>query len=380
MCRRQLVAGTVVVALVGLSPHAARAQELDDLVLVEEQPAERPPGPAQDDFPAPVDLKEALDLATEAVRAAEQRGPDIQDKLREAEFYVQHARLFDRVNLRADFINARMNILIGRPRDAYTQVSRYVRTSPEGASDWEAFRVLGDLLLQGRYYVQAEAKYKQALELNPNEVSIYLGLAQCSSSRARRLEAVEYAHTAVQLDSTSPEAHDVYASALMAQGALEEAREAVRTSIALTQTALRDSPSDTALLRKLYTRYGLLQTILEYLTPQAAGPGNDPNVHADRTLEYVEIVLARAEIARLLAIHRLWTRLQNTIDSAESGSPPKLVYEFAELSMVLERYDRAVKLLEDLLAADPTEARARELLEELRAAAAASPPGGPAEP
>jgi hypothetical protein len=102
-------------------------------------------------------------------------------------------------------------------------------------------------------------------------------------------------------------------------------------------------------------------------------------VHADRTLEYVEIVLARAEIARLLAIHGLWNRLQNTIDSAESGSPPKLVYEFAELSLVLERYDRAVKLLEDLLAADPTEARARELLEELRAAAAASLPGGPAE-
>ena len=275
MCGWRLLIQASLMVLVAVWPCGVRAQEPDVPFPTEEQPAENPPTPAEDAYPAPADLKDALDRATEAIREAERGGPDMQAKLQEAEHYVVAALGLDAANLRADFINGRMNMLIGRSRDAFGQVSSYA-SSPEGAKDWEAFKILGDLLLQGTYYVQAEAKYKQALELNPNEASIYIGLAECARNRGRRLDAITYAQQAQQLDPSSAEAYDAYAEALQAQGMLEEAREAVRASIGLTQTALRDRPTDTALLSKLYTRYGSLQNILQTRVQEGKRAGADP--------------------------------------------------------------------------------------------------------
>lgn len=372
MCSRRFPLRAALTVIIAVWPCGVRAQELEVPLPTEEQPAENPPTPAEEAYPAPADLEDALDRATEAIREAERGGADMQAKLKEAEHYVVAALGLDPANLRAEFINGRMNMLIGRARDAFSQVSSYA-SSPEGAKDWEAFKIWGDLLLQGTYYVQAEAKYKQARELNPNEASIYIGLAECASNRGRRLDAITYAQRAQQLDPSSADGYDAYAGALQAQGMLEEAREAVRAAIGLTQTALRDQPADTALLFKLYARYGSLQSILQTLVQEGRRAGADPSLYTEHVLEYVETVLAKTEIGRLLAVHQVWIALEGTIASGESSPPPELVYKLAELSLVIRQYDRAVELLEEVLAADATDAKARALLEELRAAAAGPP-------
>ncbi|HUU85844.1 MAG TPA: hypothetical protein VM243_20290 [Phycisphaerae bacterium] len=376
MRRRHLILPLVVLAWAG--PRPAPAQQIEIPVSTEEQPAERPPDAAEGAFPAPADLKDALDRATAAVRAAEERGPDAGDKLQEAEFYVQTALSMEPANPRAEFLNGRMNILIGRSRDAYTQISNYAAS--DGSADWEAFKVLGDLHLQGKYYVLAEAKYKQALELNPTNVSVLIGLAQCANARAKRAEAIEYATRALRLDNTSAEAYDAYAAAQSAQGNLEEARQAIRAAIALTQTAMRERPDDVALLTKLYTRFGTLQKNLDSLRLQASAPGSDPNMLAERTLEFVETVQARTEVARVLAMRQLTDLLERAIKQDKSGPPPKLVYKLAQLALITEQHEPAIELLEEVLAVDGADARALELLDELRAAAAAESSAVPAQP
>jgi tetratricopeptide (TPR) repeat protein len=365
-------------------PSGIRAQELEveDVPPIEEEPVERPPDPAADAFPAPADLKDALDRATEAVRAAEERGPDAAQKLQEAVFYVSAAQKYDANNSRASFLNGRMNILIGRPRDAFGQISQYAG-SAEGMVDWEALRVLADLYLQSKYYVQAEAKYEQALELNPNEVSIYIGRSRCALSRGRKAEAIDYAYKATQLAPSSTKAWDVYISATHDAGMLEDAAKATQNVIALTQMALRDNPTDAVLLRQLYDRYAARQGVVQSMLQKTVGVGGDLRARVNLTLDYFETAMARTELARLLSFRQMWHTLSAALEAVEPTLPVELVYKFAEISLLTDQSEQAIEVLGKLLTIDPTDTRAAELLLKLENTApgpASTPDSPPTDP
>ena len=101
-----------------------------------------------------------------------------------------------------------MNRMMGRGRDAFTQIEQYIKNTVEGKTDWEAFKILGDLHYENTYYIQARQKYQRAGVLNPNEPSIYIGLARARMKLAQRQGAIEAAKMAVTLDAMSAEAHE----------------------------------------------------------------------------------------------------------------------------------------------------------------------------
>ena len=377
MTHRSSLLPTVIVALSMISPVAVRGQQLEDLIPTEAPPSERPPAPLTNAFPEPADLPDALNKAVEAIRVAERRGADMMEKLQETEFYVRAAQELAPGNLRVEFISGRMNVLIGRRREALAQVRAYVK-SAEGASDWEALKILGDLYLDSKYYVQAAEKYGQAFDLHPAEVSALVGLSECALARGQKGDAVSFAFQATQVNSASPEAWDAYTVATQSAGQYEDALVSSGNAITLTQTALRKNSTDTALANQLFGRLKTRMGILEVRHRISVASNEDPASQAEILLDYVHTSRARTEIARLLAFHELWAMLDNAMEELEPNPPADVVYSFVDLSLIIEQYDRADEVLRMRLAADPNDARAADLLQQIQAAQAAiEPPKNP---
>jgi len=328
-------------------------------------------------FKTPADLDEALRLALEAVRQAEKRGSDFQEKLKEASFYTQAAYQFDprNRNAKAKFISARMNILVGRSRDAFSQINEYVR-SPEGEADpelWEAFRILGDLYFEGGYYVQAETKYTKAKDLNPTDAKIHIGRCRCALKRGGKpREAIGFAQAAIQNDPALPEAHDVYAEALFRNQLLDQARQAIRDAIDRTRTRLRDNPGDTALLAGLVARYQFHQQILKTVIHR------DPTA-AQAYRDLAQVALEQADIQRMQVMHEVLAILEQGIAATEPNTPSALVHDYAGMLAGVGQLDQAVAALEKQLAVDPADATTQEMLARLKAAGTGDQPA-PATP
>ena len=360
MCRTAIARGSAVLSLsmVLASSATARAQQ---------------PGAAEGtealQFKTPADLDEALRLALEAVRQAEKRGSDFEEKLKEANFYTQAAIQNDPGNAKARFISARLNILVGRSRDAFSQINEYVR-SPEGEADpelWEAFRILGDLYFEGGYYVLAEAKYKKAERLNPTDAGIHIGLCRCALKRGRPGEAIGFAQAAIQDDPALPEARDAYAEALFRNQDLDQARQAIRDAIDRTRTRLRDNPSDTALLAGLVARYQFHQQVLKAVIQR------DPTA-AQAYRDLAQVALEHADTRRMQVMHQVLAILEQGIAATEPNTPSALVHDYAGVLAGLGRLDQAVAALEKQLVVDPANTTTQEMLARLKAARTGNQP------
>ena len=336
--------------------------------------AEAPAGDEDSQFEEPANLADALERSLAAVREAEEGGPQAQEKLKEARFYSQTARRLDPANAKAEYIFGRMNILIGRSRDAFSQINKYVQT-PEGANDWEAFRVLGQLYFASGYYEQAQAKFARAAELNSQDEKTLLGLSKTATKLGRRLQAVDAARIAVKQNPSSADAQVVLAEALAGVELLDQAKMAVEAAIDHTLVLLRDDPGNDTLLAKLNLRHQLYQQILSALIRR------DPAV-AQPYLDMAQSVLAQAEVQRALTMNQVLRLLEQGITDTAPNTPAGLKYEYAGLATAVGRHDQAVTVLEELLEIDPTDDTARKMLDRIKAQQAdssAAPTGAPAE-
>ncbi|MHC4066538.1 MAG: tetratricopeptide repeat protein [Planctomycetota bacterium] len=315
-------------------------------------------------FKTPASLVEALDLALAAVREAEKQGAGAREKLEEAKHYTQMVYGKDPTNAKAHFVSARINILIGRSRDAFSQINTYVQTA-DGRNDWEAFKILGNLHFEGGYYVQAEAKYKRASSLNPDEAPIYVGLCKCAIKRGQRRDAEKWGKQATEKDGGSPEAHEVYAQALLRNSKFDEAKQAIEAAVRVTKDRLRTNPGDTALLTKLNARYQLLEGILQAIIKR------DPDL-AEPYWQYARSVLAQVEVQRMFSINKALKKLDEGITATAPNTPAGMIFEYADLLASVGRYEEAVTVLQEFLEADPTNTTAQDKLNDIQAAKAAA--------
>jgi len=357
-----LLTGLVSFAVVATADAVGQAQS--------PAPAQEPPS-----FEPARDLSDALQRATAAVREAEERGPDSVAKFKEAQFYTREAFKFDPVNAKAEFISGRLNRLINRTRDAFSQVQKYVKT-PEGSVDWEGFKVLGDLHYEGKYYVQADAKYRRAAQLAPGEPSVYIAWSRCNLKLAKRELAIRYARKAVELDPTSADPYEALAEALVEDKQFDEAKAATIAAMRQTRLQLRDNPADVQLLTRLQAGHQSLQGILTSLIRKDATVGA-------YYVEYSNSVAEALEFNRLITLHRLQFSLEQGIVATQPNTPPQLIERYAEVSAAVMKNKRAVEVLEKYLQAHPLDETATKAVEKLKAMVqrrSMGPPSLPAEP
>ncbi len=312
-------------------------------------------------YESAVSLTDALDRATAAIRLAEKGGDNSRKKLAEAEFYAQQAVEFDPASAKADFIFARMNHLVGHTRDAFSQVRRYVSPeNPEGAADWEGFKVLGDLYFEATYYVQALSKYRRAVDLNPSEPSILIAMSRCALKMAKRKEALVYAKEGVRLDPSSAEAFQVLSEVLVATGELDEAKQAVHAAIDRTRAGLRDQPASMKELNRLQRLHLALQEVIR-------GQLNKESANPAYYLEYADSAMESGEVSLHMHMIGIQQMLEKGISAGEPASSAALIERYAEYSANVMMHKKAIEVLEKYLESHPEDAAATAAIESLQA-------------
>ena len=349
--------------------------------------------PAEEDtepqYTPPAGAADAVKRALDAIREVEDLGgtealsvgdPEATSKFEEARYYITEAQKLDPANAKAEYANGRMNVLINRTRDAFSQVREYLRT-PEGSEDWEAYKIYGDLHFEGGYYVQAEAKYKKALQLNPGEPSVYIGLSKSTTKLGRHQEAVDYGHKAVGLDPTSSRAYDVYASALVGAKMYKQAKQPLMAALALDRNELRDDPTNLLILRRIVARSERLLNVLNFLLRSPPKSPEEYGEFAENVVTYSRISVGRADVSRQITILQVLNVLESSIEQTKEQTPPQLVYEFAWMAALAEQPERAIEALDKLLLVNPTDAFAQQLLDAAQAGTLADmPPPTPSQP
>src|SRR5262249_30527066 len=94
-----------------------------------------------------------------------------------------------------------------------------------------AYNSLGNALQARRRHAEAEAAYRQALELDPKHVHAYNGLGNALRGLRRDDEAIAAYHKAIELDPKYALPHNNLANALRAQGRSDEAVSSYRKAI-----------------------------------------------------------------------------------------------------------------------------------------------------
>ena len=318
-------------------------------------------------------LEEVIAEAYATIEKAEEKGPDTNDLLARTSQLVGVIRLRNEGNVDADFIAGRVNILVNRPREAIGFITKYTEHR-KGENDWLAFKLLGQLYLEAKYYQMARDKYRRASELNPREPEPFAGLAQTEWSLSRYDKAVDAARKAVELDSRNPESerepryYAVLADALLGMGDLEPALEAATTAAETARRRAREDATDVKLWRRVDAYCALIQKTIGSMLAR----------HPERTEFYVRLIRIsreRADIAHLIHLHRVLESVEQGITATEPTTPPELLIEKAKLLVEVGNTDEAVEVLTGLLAKHPDQAEARQLLEQIKPPEAASPDG-----
>ena len=323
---------------------------------------------------AKMTLEELVDEAKEAIITAEARGPDADDAMRRLGELLPAIRRRDPLNNDANFIDGRAKLLLGRAREAIQLIGEHYVKEGKGKNDWLAFKLLGDLYFQSKYYTMARGKYQRAVELSPREPEPYAGLARTELALARQHKAVEYARRAIDRDNPgspserNPKYHATLATALLGDRKPEEASEAVATAVELAREKARKDPTNPALLVELDSYNVLLEQIVQTIIL------NYPE-RAEEHAHLARVSQERAQITHLLSLHRILHTLEQGIEQFEPDRSEKLLLEKAKLLLAVGNVDEAVEVLSNLLDKDPDNAEAKQLLHSVRGPESDTPSG-----
>lgn len=359
--RNLLLLSLVMLAWAGTAPFT-HAQQSEPNPTV-------PADAARDAEAVPAELagltkEELIAQAYAAIELAEARGPDAQTALARANELVAAIRGRDAVNPHGDFIAGRASLLLGRPRDAIGLIDSFAK-SREGENDWLAFKLLGDLYVSSKYYEGARDKFQRAIDLNPREPGPYAGMARTWAGLGRPGKAVQFAQEAIARDNPpdpadrDPKYYAALAQALSEDHRPEEAADAASSALEIARTKARNDPTNPTQLSQLDAHNALLEGIVGTLVSR----------FPERTAEHLRLARVRrerAEIAHLLALHRILRFLEEGIARSEPNVPPELRLEQARLLIEVGVGPKAVEVLTALLAQDPSHAEARQLLERVQ--------------
>jgi len=336
-----------------------------------DSPAAPPPGAPGTPPSIPESLERALAEIAAAEEAIETGAGQWQTRARTAKELANFVLANEPLNPRAQFVLGRVLLLEGRAREAMDYITRYTQDPREGQFDWLGFKLLGDVLAQGKYHELAESKYLQALQLNRQEPRIFFGLATVRANRKMYKEAADHARQGITLQSPPRARYH----ALLAQILLEtlkdattdpqtkvknlaEAQAEARRAVELIRERVRENPGEVSRLGQLSNLLVLQRTVEE--TRLSLYPDQ-----ADIYLAIARIVQDQADLARLTAYHQAIAVLERGIEQPGANAPPELLYEAARLMYAVGRIEDARTPLMALLEKDPDHTEGRTLLDRL---------------
>jgi tetratricopeptide (TPR) repeat protein len=337
-----------------------------------DSPAPPPPGAGPSGLTPAQALEKAWTEIAAAEEARESGSGEWQLHAKMASQLADFVLSAQPLNARAQFIKGRVLLLEGRTREARALIQEYTEDEREGRLDWLGFKLLGDILLEGKYYELADAKYKQALKLNRNEPQIFFGLARAAINRLMPEEAADYARQGIALQSP-PRAQDYALLAQTRLGSMRtamtdpdakserisdlqmEAQSAARRAVELAREKVRENPSRVNRLNQLNNLLTLQRAIEEsrlILQPERA------NVYMD----IARIVQDQADLARLMTYHQAIGILERGVEATGENVTPDLLYELARLMYAVGRVEDSRATLVLLLETYPDHAEGQALL------------------
>ena len=351
-------------------------------------------------------LEELVDEAYEAIVTAEARGPDTEDAMKRLGELLPAIRRRDPLNDDVNFIDGRVKLLLGFPRQAIQLIGEhYVKRKRDGKlepdkvkNEWLAFKLLGDLYFQAKYYKMAQGKYKRAVELDPREPEPYAGLARTELALGDpHKEAVKYAREAIKRENPGsptqrdPKYHATLAAALLGTRKPDEAFKAATTAVELAREKAQRDSANPALLVALDSYNQLLEQISQTIVRKSPASAEQyapfpasAEQYArfpERAEEYARMARIgqeRAQIAHLLSLHHILHTLEQDIERIErieQQPPPTLLLEKARLLLAIGNVEEAIVVLTNLLEEDPDNAEAKQLLYRSRGPEPGTPSG-----
>ncbi len=258
------------------------------------------------------------------------------------------------------YLKGRVLTLKGRASDASIKLMQFVQTR-RGATQWRAFRLLGDFYV-AEYPRLAESNYEKAAALNPNEPSVLYGLSVCAMKRGEIADAVTLAQQAVAFDGRHTIRYIAYlATALQAagewDGALREAEQALKLALERSKndTASRDG------LLVVDTQHRLLRSIL---LARIATPMVDV---VDDYLRLATCVRQHNEVTYKLGLHELLRIFEAKIAATAPNVSFEILKQYGYLLDEVGRSADAIEVLQRVAEIDPKNAAAANRLARLRA-------------
>ncbi len=325
---------------------------------------------ASDANPPPIPKADANMEPDEAVRAAlgifarldggdfDEIPPDLIENLNR---YVVVLQVKAVNNPWRAYIAGRTFTLLGRGGDAIEQLRRFVDTR-EGRNEWQAFRVLGDLMVQ-EFPRLAKSNYEKAQTLKRGEPAVLYGLSFCAFQMGDFAEATRFAQDAVDADRKRDVRFPGHlAKVLLQVGRREDADRAATAALDIAQLRARNNPRSAKPLLTLDQQYQLL---VEVLRAKLAFPAGVTGL-AEDSLRLAGIVRERAAVADKLAWYDVHRVLENAVQRAGAQAPTTLMEQYGVALAQVGRTEDAIETFQNVLTAQPENAIAKQWLERLK--------------
>lgn len=253
------------------------------------------------------------------------------------------------------YLSGRLNALTGARARAVADLQSFV-DRPEGRTEWRAFRILGDLMVDS-YPELARSYLDRADELKPGEPSVLFALARCELRRGRKKEAVEFARKAVEVDGSRSVTYMAYlAKTLGEEGNAEEADRIAGDALRRAQEIDRQYPGNQIAIATLESQYRLSIEILRGRIQAGQGGAAD-------FIRLAGLLRSRAATSSRLIIFDVLNTLEAGIARLGDATPPELFQEFGIALAEAEKRDAAIAVFQKLLEVQPSNVVAKEWLE-----------------
>jgi tetratricopeptide (TPR) repeat protein len=265
----------------------------------------------------------------------------------------------------------------GQPAQAREMYVEFI-ASPEGRNNYKAYQGLGDVFLQSKYYRQALPKFQRAVRLNANSEDAQRGLAESLWGLRRYAEAYDAIEKARRVDPNDVEALRVHALICLQWTApnpprpewQEEGLKACNRALSILHARWEEAPRDTYALSQMVEFCQLIKDLTQRQI-QAALQATPNGLQPDMVLRHIEARQNEAWFTQMLEDHKSL----NFIEEGLSLFPEHvaLLEKAAKLQKMLNLRDDALQTCERLLAVDPDNGTAQNIMQELTAQASTVP-------
>lgn len=313
---------------------------------------------AQVDAP---NVNQAIQSADELFDRLEARRPIASDDkdLSRVEARIQEISTADPDNVHLLFLRGRHLALTGRTGDASIKLLQFVET-PQGKTEWRAFRLLGDMLLD-EFPQLAKSNYKKASTLSPGEASVLFGLSVCEMKLGNVERGVALAGEAVKADGRSTIRYVSHlATALQAAEHSDEARLEAENALRMAEREAERNPFARQSLEGVQAQLTIVMSILQARIRTKRGDVVNDYLRFDTCVRQLNRVKEK------ITLHDWLTVVESRIQSSEPKPVPAMLRMYGVLLSDVGRTDDAIDALERVLELDPQDAKAKASLTKLR--------------